>query len=134
MAKLPSSTRKRLGHSLSMREHAYLSTQACQLADALYALGRYQESEQWVLRGLESGASEDALTQVCGLGVRSKLLARKGDGSTALALAEQADGLARATEAPEQQGDAQSRGGPLSHGRPDASRRGRTTSHRLLSA
>jgi class 3 adenylate cyclase/tetratricopeptide (TPR) repeat protein len=87
-------------------EHAYLSTQACQLADALYALGRYQESEQWVLRGLELGASEDALTQVCGLGVRSKLLARKGDGSAALALAELADGLARATDAPEQQGDA----------------------------
>ena len=33
-------------------EHAFLSTQACQLADALYALGRYEESGQWALRGL----------------------------------------------------------------------------------
>jgi hypothetical protein len=44
-------------------EHAYLSTQSCQLADALFALGRYDESEQWVLRGLELGASDDLATR-----------------------------------------------------------------------
>jgi hypothetical protein len=34
-------------------EQGYLSTGAFMLADALYALGRYGESEQWVLRGLD---------------------------------------------------------------------------------
>jgi len=28
-------------------EQSYLSTYACELAEALYALGRYEESEQW---------------------------------------------------------------------------------------
>ena len=60
-------------------EHAYLSTQSCQLADTLYALGRYDESEQWALRGLELGSSDDLATQFLGLSVRSRLLARKGD-------------------------------------------------------
>ena len=60
-------------------EHAYLSTQSCQLADALYALGRYDESEQWALSGLELGSSDDLATQFLGLSVRSRLLARKGD-------------------------------------------------------
>ena len=38
-------------------DQAWLSTQACLLADALYALGRYEESEHWALRGLELAAA-----------------------------------------------------------------------------
>jgi class 3 adenylate cyclase/tetratricopeptide (TPR) repeat protein len=87
-------------------ERGYLSTQACQLGEALYALGRYDESEQWALRGLELGDSGDVMTQQLGLQVRSKLLARRGDHSTSLSLAEQADDLALATDSPLQQGDA----------------------------
>jgi hypothetical protein len=33
-------------------EQGYLSTGAVLLADALYALGRYEESDQWALRDL----------------------------------------------------------------------------------
>jgi tetratricopeptide (TPR) repeat protein len=40
-------------------EHSFLSTEACSLAEALYALGRYDESEQWALRGLELGSRDD---------------------------------------------------------------------------
>jgi tetratricopeptide (TPR) repeat protein len=87
-------------------EHAYLSTQACSLAEALYALGRYGEAEQWALRGLELGSRDDLATQVMGLGVRSRLLARKGQASAARALAEEADSLARTTDSPWIQGDA----------------------------
>jgi len=87
-------------------EHAYLSTQACSLAEALYALGRYGEAEQWALRGLELGSTDDLLTQVMGLGVRSRLLARKGEASAARALAQEADSLARTTDSPWIQGDA----------------------------
>jgi tetratricopeptide (TPR) repeat protein len=87
-------------------EHGFLSTQACQLAEALYALGRYDESEQWALRGLELGGRDDLLTQAMGRGVRSRILARKGQGSAALALAEEAGSLARTSDSPWVQGDA----------------------------
>jgi hypothetical protein len=87
-------------------EHSYLSTRACELAEALYALGRYGEAEQWALRGLELGSRDDLGTQVIGLGVRSRLLARKGQASTARALAEEADSLARTSDSPWMQGDA----------------------------
>jgi tetratricopeptide (TPR) repeat protein len=58
-------------------EHSFLSTEACQLAEALYALGRYDEAEQWALRGLELGSRHDLTTQVMGLGVRSRILAAR---------------------------------------------------------
>ena len=87
-------------------ERGLLSTQSCQLAEALYALGRYDESEQWALRGLELGSKDDWATQVTGLRVRAQLLARKGEASAALALAEQADSVARTTDSPMGQGDA----------------------------
>jgi len=87
-------------------EHAFLSTQSCQLADALYALERYEESGQWAARGLELGSSDDLATQLLGLSVRSRLLARKGDISAALALAEQVDRLARTSDDPRDPADA----------------------------
>jgi class 3 adenylate cyclase/tetratricopeptide (TPR) repeat protein len=90
----------------SLGEHTFLSTHSCELAEALYALGRYEESEQWALRGLELGSRDDLATQVMGLGVRSRLLARKGEASAALALAEEADSLAKTTDSPWEQGDA----------------------------
>ena len=86
-------------------EHSFLSTHSCELAEALYALGRYDEAEQWALRGLELGR-DDLATQVMGLGVRSRILARKGQASAALALAEEADSLARTSDSPWMQGDA----------------------------
>jgi class 3 adenylate cyclase/tetratricopeptide (TPR) repeat protein len=89
-----------------LSEHSSLSTQACQLADALYALGRYDESEQWALRGLELGSSDDLATQFLGLSVRSRLLARKGDIGAALALAGQVDALATTSDDPRDPGDA----------------------------
>jgi class 3 adenylate cyclase/tetratricopeptide (TPR) repeat protein len=87
-------------------EHSFLSTQACELAEALYALGRYDEAGQWALRGLELGGRDDLLTQAMGRGVRSRILARKGQASAALALAEEADSLARTSDSPWIQGDA----------------------------
>jgi class 3 adenylate cyclase len=87
-------------------EHGYLSTQSCQLADTLYALGRYDESEQCALRGLELGSSEDLATQFLGLSVRSRLLARRGDMTAALALANRVDGLARVSDDPRDPADA----------------------------
>ena len=87
-------------------ERSRLSTRACQLAEALYALGRYEEARQWALRGLELGSTHDLVTQVYGLGLRARLLARNGETGAALALAEQADGLAATSDSPQAQGNA----------------------------
>jgi class 3 adenylate cyclase/tetratricopeptide (TPR) repeat protein len=87
-------------------ERAWLSTQECQLGEALYALGRYEEAEQRVLRGLELGGTEDVYTQLLALEVRAKLSARRGDESAALSLAQEADRLAGTTQAPLLKGDA----------------------------
>jgi class 3 adenylate cyclase/tetratricopeptide (TPR) repeat protein len=87
-------------------ERAWLSTQECQLGEALYAIGRYEESEHRVLRGLELGGTGDVYTQLLALEVRSKLSARGGDHSTAQSLAQQADQLAGGTQGPLLKGDA----------------------------
>jgi class 3 adenylate cyclase/tetratricopeptide (TPR) repeat protein len=87
-------------------ERAWLSTQECQLGEALYALGRYDEAEQRVLRGLEFGGAGDVVTQLVALEVRAKVSARRGDHSIALSLAQQADRLAGTTQAPLLRGDA----------------------------
>ena len=87
-------------------EHAWLSTQACQLADALYALGRYEEAEQWALRGLALGSKDDLATQHSGLRVRSRLLALSGDLSAAFALAEEVNRLSETSDDPIDPGDA----------------------------
>ena len=87
-------------------EHSFLSTFVCELAEALYALGRYEESEQWAVRGLEMGSEDDLATQLFGLSVRSRLLARKGELAAALALAERVDALAASSEDPRDPGDA----------------------------
>jgi class 3 adenylate cyclase/tetratricopeptide (TPR) repeat protein len=87
-------------------ERAWLSTQECQLGEALYALGRYDEAEQRVLRGLELGGLDDVVTQSLALQVRAKLAARRGDAATGLTLAKQAIELAGATQAPSMKGDA----------------------------
>ncbi|MEA2637016.1 MAG: hypothetical protein QOE18_73, partial [Chloroflexota bacterium] len=87
-------------------ERAWLSTQECQLGEALYALGRYEEAEQRVLRGLDFGGAGDVSTQLLALQVRAKVSARRGDHPTALSLAQEAIRLAATTQAPLLAGDA----------------------------
>jgi|GEM_PF-5731207 len=89
---------------MRLGEHSWLSTQACQLGDALQALGRDEEAEHWALRGLELGSRGDVETQLLGFQVRSKLLARRGANNAAIRMAEQANSLAAGIEAPLQQG------------------------------
>ena len=79
-------------------ERMVQSTEAGEVAEALYALGRYEEAGQWARRGLELGSSDDLATQMFGLGVQSRLLARNGEASAALALAEQVAALAATSE------------------------------------
>ena len=87
-------------------ERAWLSTLACQLAEALYSLDRLEEADHWVRRGLELGGAGDILTQLLGQGIRAKLLARSGDFDEALGLARGAVELAATTQAPMEQAQA----------------------------
>jgi tetratricopeptide (TPR) repeat protein len=87
-------------------ERGWASTQACQLGEALYALGRYDEAEAWVVKGLEMGGALDVYTQLTGLPAQAMLLARRGDIAAALRVAERAEQLAMATEAPMLKGNA----------------------------
>ena len=81
-------------------DRAWLSTQACQLAESLYCLGRYAEAEEWVRRGLDFGDTEDASTQLMALGIQAKLAARSGSYDAARQFASAAFTLAESTEAP----------------------------------
>jgi class 3 adenylate cyclase/tetratricopeptide (TPR) repeat protein len=81
-------------------ERAWLSSSACELGEALYALGRLDEAEHWTLRGVELGGAGDVLTQMLALGVRGKIAARRGDFAEALSLTESAVQLAATTQAP----------------------------------
>ena len=79
-----------------MGERGYLSTQACQLAESLYALGRDEEVLEWAEVGLELGASDDVITQMLARQVLAKLAARRRDHTQAETLAVEAVALAEA--------------------------------------
>ena len=98
----------RVGYGIleQMGEKGYLSTIAAELAQALYELGRYDESERFTHVSEELGPLDDLATQVEWRGTRAKVLARKGDHERAIALADEAVALASDTDYLNLQGDA----------------------------
>jgi class 3 adenylate cyclase/tetratricopeptide (TPR) repeat protein len=87
-------------------ERSWLSTGACWYAEALYELGRLDESEEWARKGLELADSDDMATQVLARQALAKVLARSGRRSEAETLAREAVALVDATDALATQGDA----------------------------
>ena len=81
-----------------MGERGMRSTAAALLAEALYRLGRYDESMQATLESEETTAADDLASQMAWRGVRAKLLAQRGDLSGALLLAEEAVAFADKTD------------------------------------
>src|SRR5262249_54131939 len=79
-------------------ERAWLSTGACCYADALYALGRLAEAEEWARKGRELGDRDDLTTQMQGGLVQAKVLARRGLHAEADAVAREAVALADGTD------------------------------------
>jgi class 3 adenylate cyclase len=80
-------------------ERSFLSTQACQLAESLYALGRDKEAAEWADLGPKLGASDDVLTQMLSRQVLAKLAARRRDHALAQTLIGEAVALAKTTQA-----------------------------------
>jgi ATP/maltotriose-dependent transcriptional regulator MalT len=80
-------------------ERGFLSTTAAELAQAVYAQGRYEEAEQFAAIGEEAGASDDIATQLPLRGIRAKVAARRGQSAEAEMTARGAVELARGTDA-----------------------------------
>jgi class 3 adenylate cyclase len=89
-----------------MGERAMWSTKACEVAQALYCLGRYAESESWARRAADAGASDDAMTQLMSRQILAKLAARLGQFGKARALAAESVAMCDRMQAPLIQGGA----------------------------
>ncbi len=87
-----------------MGERSYWSTHACEVAFALYRLGRYGEAKEWAGRALEAGARDDAVTQLMGREVLAKVAARHAQFDRARALAGETIAIADGIDCPEAQG------------------------------
>ena len=86
-------------------EQSLLSTEAGQLAQALYAVDRLEEADAWAGRAAELGASDDAITQMLWRQVRAKVLARRGENVEAERLAREAVAVCDETDMLDAQGD-----------------------------
>jgi tetratricopeptide (TPR) repeat protein len=64
-------------------ERGYYSTCLGYLAEASYGQGRYDDAEQLALEADEAGGPDDVETQRLSLGVRAKVLARRGEDAEA---------------------------------------------------
>ncbi|MBA3428626.1 MAG: hypothetical protein H0U07_08660 [Actinobacteria bacterium] len=71
---------------------------SCNLAQALLALGRDDEAEQWLERGRETAPSEERLAQMLWRQARRKVLARRGELQEGERLAREAVALAAETD------------------------------------
>jgi tetratricopeptide (TPR) repeat protein len=87
-------------------ERGMLSTGLCYLARNLYALGRFEEAETTADRAITIGASDDLLTQIMAQGVQAKLLARRGEHTSAQERADAAVAMADRTQRLHAQADA----------------------------
>ncbi|HLN04743.1 MAG TPA: adenylate/guanylate cyclase domain-containing protein [Acidimicrobiales bacterium] len=89
-----------------MGERSFWSTKACELAQSLYSLGRYDESESWARHGAEVGDKDDVATQLLSRQVLAKVEARRGHFDDARRLADEALAIAEGMDAPHHRGNA----------------------------
>jgi class 3 adenylate cyclase/tetratricopeptide (TPR) repeat protein len=89
-----------------MGERSFWSTKACEVAQAVYHLGRYEDAGTWARRAAAGGGSDDACTQMMSRQVLAKVAAREGRFEQARTVAAEALALADGMDAPLSQGDA----------------------------
>jgi class 3 adenylate cyclase/tetratricopeptide (TPR) repeat protein len=89
-----------------MAERSFWSTKACELAQSLYCLGRYDEAETWARQGADAGAADDACTQMLSRQVLAKVAARRGQVEQARTVAAEALAISDGMDAPHFQGEA----------------------------
>ncbi len=86
-------------------EQGFLSAAAANLAQALYALDRLDDADDWTVRAEELGSSDDAGKEMIWRRVRAKVLARRGEHVAAERLALQAVAICDETDMLDAQGD-----------------------------
>ncbi|HUK93948.1 MAG TPA: adenylate/guanylate cyclase domain-containing protein [Gaiellaceae bacterium] len=89
-----------------MGERGFLSTIAGFLAQALHALGEYDEAERFSRASEAAAARDDMISHVLWRSTRAKVEAERGNCEEAEALAREAVGIAEATDLLNTQGDA----------------------------
>ena len=89
-----------------MDERYFRPLVAAVWAQALVALGRFEDAERAAAAAAELASADDVETEALWRCVRAKLAATRGDRDKAAALAEQAVSLLRTTDAPVMQADA----------------------------
>jgi class 3 adenylate cyclase/tetratricopeptide (TPR) repeat protein len=94
-------------------ERGYLSTVAGVLADVLYALGRYDEADEWTRRSEAVTVPDDVVSQAMWRATRAKVLARRGDAGAAEALSAEAVVWSKKSNMPFLIGDALSARGEV---------------------
>jgi tetratricopeptide (TPR) repeat protein len=83
----------------------FLGAAAGSLAQALYALDRLDEADDWTVRSEELGPSDDASKEMIWRRVRAKVLARRGEHADAERLALEAVAICEETERLDEQAD-----------------------------
>jgi class 3 adenylate cyclase/tetratricopeptide (TPR) repeat protein len=87
-------------HALrEMGDHNYVFTVAALLAEAVYQQGRYDEAYELTAESAGDDAPDDALSQYLWRCVRGKILAQRGHTEEAIALLNEAVGIAGASDA-----------------------------------
>jgi class 3 adenylate cyclase len=79
-------------------ELAHLTNRASELADALYAQGRYSEAEEWTRVAIEHSDSDDISAEFTWRSIRAKVLAETGDHDAAADLIARALALVDSTD------------------------------------
>ena len=82
-----------------IQDWSHFASQASDLAQVLYAQGRYEEAERWVRRSAKHAAPDDVIAQLGRLAVEAKLRARAGKLARAHTLASRSVALAASTDA-----------------------------------
>ena len=79
-------------------ELAHLTNRASELADALYAQGRYSEAEKWTRVAIEHSDADDISAEFTWRSIRAKVLAQSGDHDAAADLIARALALVDSTD------------------------------------
>jgi class 3 adenylate cyclase/tetratricopeptide (TPR) repeat protein len=104
LAKAEQASRRSCRLLEEMGERSFWSTKACELAQALYGLGRNDEAETWARQGADAGARDDLMTQMLSRQVLAKVAARQGQFDQARALAAEALAISDGMQDPHAQG------------------------------
>jgi DNA-binding SARP family transcriptional activator len=80
-------------------EKTFLTNRASELAESLYAQGRYDEAARWLDVAEACASTDDVAAQFSWRAVRAKLAGRRGDHDAAQGLAREAVALAEQTDA-----------------------------------